>query len=71
MAAKSHGKLHVFAGTFASREEACLYTEEQWEPEPDDSVSDEETQLGRTATRFGDSATTLVTFTLTQTLSKP
>ena len=42
MASKTHGQLHVFVGTFASREEACLYTEEQWEPEPDDSVSDEE-----------------------------
>jgi hypothetical protein len=36
------GQLHVFAGSFASREDACLYTEAQWEPEPDDSVSDEE-----------------------------
>lgn len=35
-------QFHVFAGNFASREDACLYTEAQWEPEPDDSVSDEE-----------------------------
>lgn len=34
--------VHVFAGCFDSREEACLYTEEQWAPEPDESVSDEE-----------------------------
>ncbi|MEO1522935.1 MAG: hypothetical protein AAFU78_19475 [Cyanobacteria bacterium J06633_2] len=34
--------LHVFAGKFASRDEACLYTEPQWEPEPNDTVSDEE-----------------------------
>ena len=42
MARKTHGKLHIFTGTFASRDEACLYSEAQWEPEPDDSVSDEE-----------------------------
>ena len=35
--------LHVFSGTFGSREEACSYSEKQWEkPEPDDSWSDEE-----------------------------
>jgi hypothetical protein len=34
--------VHVFAGSFVSRSDACLYTEEQWEAEPDDSVSDEE-----------------------------
>lgn len=34
--------VHVFAGSFNSREDACKYTEAQWEPEPDDSVSDEE-----------------------------
>ena len=34
--------LHIFAGKFASRDEACLYTEPQWEPEPDDFVSDDE-----------------------------
>ncbi|TWU05793.1 hypothetical protein [Stieleria varia] len=34
--------LHVFAGTFLSRNEACLYTEPQWEPEPSDTVSDDE-----------------------------
>lgn len=33
--------LHVFAGSFSSREEACCYTEQQWEPEPGDDVSDE------------------------------
>jgi len=36
----SHG-VHVFAGTFESREEAVLYTEPQWEPEPAEDVSDE------------------------------
>src|SRR4051794_41026919 len=35
-------KLHVFAGTFASRADACKYTQQQWEPEPGDDVSDEE-----------------------------
>src|SRR5690348_10308557 len=34
--------VHVFVGSFANREEACAYTEPQWEPEPDESVSDEE-----------------------------
>ena len=42
MSKQAEGQLHVFAGTFSSREEACEYTEEQWEPEPDESVSDEE-----------------------------
>ncbi|EMI57711.1 hypothetical protein [Rhodopirellula sallentina] len=42
MARKTNGQLHVFTGTFASRDEACLHSEAQWEPEPDDSVSDEE-----------------------------
>lgn len=35
-------KVFVFAGEFKSREDACLYSEPQWEPEPDESVSDEE-----------------------------
>ncbi|MFN6207191.1 MAG: hypothetical protein ACK49R_12200 [Planctomycetota bacterium] len=35
-------QLHVFAGSFPSRDDACLYTEAQWEREPDDSVSDED-----------------------------
>lgn len=34
--------VHVFLGQFKSREEAILYTEPRWEPEPDESVSDEE-----------------------------
>lgn len=34
--------VHVFVGRFADRQDACAYTEPQWEPEPDDSVSDEE-----------------------------
>lgn len=42
MARKAHSKLHVFTGTFASREEACLHSEAQWEPEPDESVRDNE-----------------------------
>ena len=35
-------KVYVFSGKFESREHACLYSEPQWEPEPDESVSDEE-----------------------------
>ena len=35
-------QLHVFVGTFASRDDACLHTEAQWEPEPSDSVTDAE-----------------------------
>lgn len=34
--------VHVFVGRFSSSDEARAYTEQQWEPEPDDSVSDEE-----------------------------
>jgi hypothetical protein len=34
--------VHVFVGSFESREAACLYTEAQWEAEPPESVSDEE-----------------------------
>jgi len=35
--------LHVFSGTFGSREAACKYTQEQWEePAPDDSWSDDD-----------------------------
>ena len=35
--------LHVFSGQFASRTEACEYSEAQWErPAPDDSWPDEE-----------------------------
>ncbi len=34
--------LHVFSGKFGTRENACNYSEEQWEsPAPDDSWSDE------------------------------
>jgi hypothetical protein len=36
--------VHIFVGSFGSREQACAYTEGQWETEPDDSVSDEEYQ---------------------------
>ncbi|MES9990928.1 MAG: hypothetical protein ABW098_03180 [Candidatus Thiodiazotropha sp.] len=35
-------KIYTFAGEFKDRAEACLYSEPQWEPEPDESVSDEE-----------------------------
>lgn len=42
MTRQSNGKLHVFAGSFPSRDEALLYAEAQWEPEPDASVSDAE-----------------------------
>ncbi|MEM9537734.1 MAG: hypothetical protein AAGA40_18930, partial [Cyanobacteria bacterium P01_E01_bin.45] len=34
-------KLQVFVGKFASREDACQHTEEQWEPEPSDTATDE------------------------------
>ena len=34
--------VHVFLGNFNSIEEALNYTEAQWEPEPDDSASDQE-----------------------------
>jgi len=34
--------LHVFSGAFGSRENACRYSEEQWEkPAPNDSWSEE------------------------------
>jgi hypothetical protein len=35
-------RVHVFVGGFAGPEEACAYTEAQWEAEPGDEVSDEE-----------------------------
>lgn len=35
-------KVFVFAGEFKDRADACLYSEPQWEPEPGESVSDEE-----------------------------
>ena len=38
---KSPPKIHVFAGQFTSRDEACSYTEQQWEPEPDESATDD------------------------------
>src|SRR5215470_17933603 len=35
--------VHVFSGTFGSREKACQYSEQQWErPAPDDSWSEED-----------------------------
>ena len=34
--------VYVFTGAFKNRKEACQYSEPQWEPEPDESVSDEE-----------------------------
>jgi len=33
---------HVFVGSFKSRDEACAYTEAQFEPEPGEDASDEE-----------------------------
>ena len=42
MAPKPPGQLHVFVGSFPSRDAACGYTEEQWEPDPGDDASDEE-----------------------------
>ncbi|MPW31482.1 hypothetical protein F9L16_21135 [Agarivorans sp. B2Z047] len=38
----SETKIYVFSGTFSCIEEACLYSQPQWEPEPDESVSDDE-----------------------------
>lgn len=37
----SNTKVHIFVGRFPDIETAELYTQEQWEPEPDESVSDE------------------------------
>ena len=34
--------VYVFSGKFENIEAACLYSQPQWEPEPDESVSDEE-----------------------------
>lgn len=34
--------LHVFVGAFPDHETACLYSEEQWVPEPGADASDEE-----------------------------
>ena len=38
----SSPKVYVFAGKFENRDEACLYSQPQWEPEPEETVSDEE-----------------------------
>ena len=38
-------KVHVFIGAFKSRKEAIAYTAPYWEPEPDETVSDEEYTL--------------------------
>jgi hypothetical protein len=35
-------KIYIFAGEFKDRADACLYSEPQWEPEPNNSVPDEE-----------------------------
>ena len=35
-------KVYIFAGEFDSIKNACVYSQKQWEPEPHDSVSDEE-----------------------------
>jgi len=37
--------VYVFCGKFEDRETAYLYSEKQWEPEPDESVSDQEYEL--------------------------
>jgi len=34
--------VYVFSGRFENIEAACLYSQPQWEPEPDESASDEE-----------------------------
>ena len=38
-------EVYIFVGAFGSREQACAYTESWWEPEPDDSASDEEYRI--------------------------
>jgi hypothetical protein len=38
----THTTVYVFAGAFPSRDDACLYTQEQWELEPGEDVSDDE-----------------------------
>lgn len=35
-------RVHVFAGCFESCEQSLKYTEAQWEPEPEESASDDE-----------------------------
>lgn len=42
MGKNTNDRVHVFVGQFSNRELACEYSEPQWEPEPDDSVSDED-----------------------------
>lgn len=34
--------VHIFVGEFENREDATCYTQGKWEPEPDDSATDEE-----------------------------
>jgi hypothetical protein len=34
--------VHIFIGRFENRKDATSYTEGQWEPEPDSTVTDEE-----------------------------
>jgi hypothetical protein len=33
--------VYIFAGCFQNRGQACLYSEPQWEPKPDDDAEDE------------------------------
>ena len=35
-------KVYIFSGKFKNLDEACLYSEPQWAPEPDASASDQE-----------------------------
>lgn len=39
--AESELTVHVFVGAFADHETACLYSEEQWPPEPGPDATDE------------------------------
>jgi hypothetical protein len=32
--------VYIFAGCFQNRDQACLYSEPQWEPKPDDDVDE-------------------------------
>lgn len=38
-------KVYIFSGIFNTIEEACLYSEPQWEPEPKETSSDEEYEI--------------------------
>lgn len=39
---RKESTVFVFSGQFSSRAEACLYSEPQWEPEPDENATNED-----------------------------